>query len=69
MVQLKDFVFDNSLITAFVGHWRLKTHTFHLPWGSAPSPCRTLRTTSSYAHTGSQWVGACVTSKLASNVW
>ncbi|KAL4275658.1 hypothetical protein AHAS_Ahas20G0129200 [Arachis hypogaea] len=33
MVQLRDFVFDNSLITAFVEPWRPETCTFHLPWG------------------------------------
>ncbi|XP_072052547.1 protein MAIN-LIKE 1-like [Arachis hypogaea] len=32
-VQLRDIVFDNSLITAFVERWRLETHTFYQPWG------------------------------------
>ncbi|RYR54947.1 hypothetical protein Ahy_A06g030200 [Arachis hypogaea] len=32
-VLLRDFVFDNSLITVFIERWRSETHTFHLPWG------------------------------------
>ncbi|RYR41645.1 hypothetical protein Ahy_A08g038050 [Arachis hypogaea] len=32
-VPLRDFVFDNSLITTFVEHSRPETHMFHLPWG------------------------------------
>ncbi|RYQ82471.1 hypothetical protein Ahy_B10g101057 [Arachis hypogaea] len=32
-VLLRDFVFDNSIIIAFVERWRLETHTFHMPWG------------------------------------
>ncbi|RYR67659.1 hypothetical protein Ahy_A03g014036 [Arachis hypogaea] len=31
-VPLRDFVFDNSLITAFVERWCPEMHTFHLPW-------------------------------------
>ncbi|QHO15647.1 Serine/threonine protein phosphatase 7 long form isogeny [Arachis hypogaea] len=31
--KFKDFVFDNSLIIAFVEQWRLETHNFHLSWG------------------------------------
>ncbi|QHO53030.1 uncharacterized protein DS421_2g44350 [Arachis hypogaea] len=31
-VQLRDFLFDNSLITTFIEHWHPETHTFHLPW-------------------------------------
>ncbi|KAL4375014.1 uncharacterized protein DS421_5g161140 [Arachis hypogaea] len=27
-----DFHFDNSLLLAFVERWRLKTHSFHMPW-------------------------------------
>ncbi|RYR60851.1 hypothetical protein Ahy_A04g017917 [Arachis hypogaea] len=27
------FVFENSLITTFVEHWRPKTSTFHMSWG------------------------------------
>ncbi|QHO02618.1 uncharacterized protein DS421_13g425310 [Arachis hypogaea] len=34
-VLIRDFTFDNSLITTFVERWRPKTHTFHLPWGEA----------------------------------
>ncbi|QHO49067.1 uncharacterized protein DS421_1g10740 [Arachis hypogaea] len=34
-VPLRDFVFDNSLIMAFMERWRPETHTFHLPWGGA----------------------------------
>ncbi|QHN85376.1 uncharacterized protein DS421_16g536900 [Arachis hypogaea] len=32
---LRDFVFDNSLITTFVKQWHPETHTFHLLWGEA----------------------------------
>ncbi|XP_016191699.1 serine/threonine-protein phosphatase 7 long form homolog [Arachis ipaensis] len=32
-VPLKDFNFDNSLISTLVERRRLETHTFHLPWG------------------------------------
>ncbi|XP_020960033.1 protein MAIN-LIKE 1-like [Arachis ipaensis] len=32
-VQLRDFVFDNSQITAFVELWRPESHTFHQSWG------------------------------------
>ncbi|RYR07322.1 hypothetical protein Ahy_B05g074652 [Arachis hypogaea] len=31
-VQLRNFVFDKSLITTFVERWRPETQTFHLPW-------------------------------------
>ncbi|QHO28821.1 uncharacterized protein DS421_7g219980 [Arachis hypogaea] len=34
-VPFRDFIFDNSLIIAFVERWRPKTYTFHLPWGEA----------------------------------
>ncbi|QHO48546.1 uncharacterized protein DS421_1g06350 [Arachis hypogaea] len=31
-VPLRNFVFDNSIITAFVERWRPKTHTFLMSW-------------------------------------
>ncbi|KAL4381455.1 hypothetical protein AHAS_Ahas04G0135200 [Arachis hypogaea] len=31
-MQLRDFMFDNTLTIAFVERWHLETHTFHLPW-------------------------------------
>ncbi|XP_057740615.1 serine/threonine-protein phosphatase 7 long form homolog [Arachis stenosperma] len=30
---LRDFLFDNTMITTFVERWRPETHTFHMPWG------------------------------------
>ncbi|MED6222817.1 hypothetical protein PIB30_068108 [Stylosanthes scabra] len=32
-IQLRDFAFDAALLSAFVEHWQLETHMFHLPWG------------------------------------
>ncbi|RYR39132.1 hypothetical protein Ahy_A09g044582 [Arachis hypogaea] len=33
MVPLRDFVFDNSLITIFMERWRPANHMFYLSWG------------------------------------
>ncbi|RYR75487.1 hypothetical protein Ahy_A01g000034 [Arachis hypogaea] len=32
-LPLRDFMFNNSLVTAFVERWHLETHTFHMSWG------------------------------------
>ncbi|RYR08481.1 hypothetical protein Ahy_B05g076184 [Arachis hypogaea] len=32
-VLLRNFAFDNALITTLVECWRPETHTFHLSWG------------------------------------
>ncbi|RYR61197.1 hypothetical protein Ahy_A04g018328 [Arachis hypogaea] len=32
-MPLRDLIFDNSLISAFVERWHLETQMFHLPWG------------------------------------
>ncbi|QHO41131.1 uncharacterized protein DS421_5g143050 [Arachis hypogaea] len=32
-LELRDFMFDISLISEFIERWRLETHMFHLPWG------------------------------------
>ncbi|QHN78549.1 uncharacterized protein DS421_19g662250 [Arachis hypogaea] len=61
-IPLNDFLFDNSLITAFVERWRPETHTFYLSWVSALSPSRMSHTTSSYVLIESQWVGTSVIS-------
>ncbi|KAL4396701.1 hypothetical protein AHAS_Ahas01G0118200 [Arachis hypogaea] len=34
-VPLRDFIFNDSLITAFVKRWHSKTYIFYLPWGGA----------------------------------
>ncbi|RYQ85136.1 hypothetical protein Ahy_B10g104640 [Arachis hypogaea] len=54
----RDFVFDNSLITAFVWNASILRSILSTCYRvSAPSSCRTLRTTLGYAHMESQWVG------------
>ncbi|XP_020967380.1 phospholipase D alpha 4-like [Arachis ipaensis] len=35
VVEWRNFIFDNFLISAFVERWRLETHMFHLLWGEA----------------------------------
>ncbi|QHO35401.1 uncharacterized protein DS421_9g275140 [Arachis hypogaea] len=54
-MSLRDFLFDNSLITAFVERWHRETKTFYLTWVSALSPSRMSHTTSDYALIESQW--------------
>ncbi|RYR20662.1 hypothetical protein Ahy_B03g065860 [Arachis hypogaea] len=56
-VPLRNFVFDNSLVTTFVKCWHFETHTFHFPWGECTITLQDvayLRITSGYAHMESQ---------------
>ncbi|MED6128594.1 hypothetical protein PIB30_099411, partial [Stylosanthes scabra] len=38
-LQMRSFDYDMPLVSALVERWRPKTHSFHLPWGSARSRC------------------------------
>ncbi|RYR25442.1 hypothetical protein Ahy_B02g059191 [Arachis hypogaea] len=40
-VSLRNFIFENSLITAFMEQWHPETHTFYLPWGCGVPPWAT----------------------------
>ncbi|RYQ84319.1 hypothetical protein Ahy_B10g103505 [Arachis hypogaea] len=61
MLPLRDFVFDNSLITAFVECWHPETHTFHLPWSESTITLTGRRIPPRCALMESPWVVAFVT--------
>ncbi|RYR28420.1 hypothetical protein Ahy_B01g052541 [Arachis hypogaea] len=72
-VPLKDFTFDNSLISALVERWHPKTHMFHLSWGevvpygdvgiggAAPRRQASCRSTAGGVEEGVLHAEACVT--------
>ncbi|RYR47604.1 hypothetical protein Ahy_A07g033547 [Arachis hypogaea] len=60
-MPLRDFTFDNSLISALVERWCPEMHTFHLPWGQVTITLQDVVYHLGLRAHGNPVGGACVT--------